>query len=156
MKRCFFVGHRETGSDILPIVRETVIRYRQEWNVREFIVGHYGGFDRIAARAVMEAKKLCPDIILGMLLPYHPEEQKIELPSFFDMSIYPLGAETVPKRFAISYANRYMIDQSDYLIAYVSHSVGNSSQLLEYAYRRERQGQIHVENLFCADGASIL
>lgn len=38
--------------------------------VTEFIVGNYGGFDRMAARAVISAKALYPGITLLLLLSY--------------------------------------------------------------------------------------
>lgn len=51
--------------------------------------------------------------------------------------------ETVPKPLAIVRANRYMIDNSDYLIAYAWHP-GNAREQVEYAEWRENRGLIHV------------
>jgi len=34
-------------------------------------------------------------------------------------TIYPEGLETVPKRFAISWRNKWMIEQSDIVVTYV-------------------------------------
>jgi hypothetical protein len=118
MKSCFFIGHREASSDILPALREAVERHIVEYEVTEFIVGNYGGFDRMAAKAVIEAKTRHPQITLTLLLPYHPAERPIDLPPGFDNSFYPPGMEKVPRRFAISKANRNTIDHTDYLIAY--------------------------------------
>jgi len=55
--------------------------------------------------------------------------------------------ERVPKRLAIVRANRYMIEHSDYLIAYVWHPASNARELLEYAQKLESHGKIHIENL---------
>ena len=57
MKTCFFIGHRETGERILPALAQEIERHVTEYGVTEFVVGHYGGFDRLAASAVREAKK---------------------------------------------------------------------------------------------------
>ena len=54
--------------------------------------------------------------------------------------------ETVPKRAAIVRANRYMVDNSDFLIAYAWHP-GNARELVEYAQRRERRGLLRVNVL---------
>ena len=81
MKSCFFIGHREASSEILSALRDTVEQHIVEYGVTEFIVGHYGGFDRIAAKAVITAKEHHPEITLSMLIPYHPAEQPVELPS---------------------------------------------------------------------------
>jgi len=55
--------------------------------------------------------------------------------------------EAVPKRYAIIRANKQMINNSDWLIAYVCHPGSNARNLLEYARRREQKGLIHIENL---------
>ncbi|MBQ8038639.1 MAG: hypothetical protein IJ274_01965 [Lachnospiraceae bacterium] len=55
--------------------------------------------------------------------------------------------ENVPKRYAIGRANKQMVNNSDWLIAYVCHPASNARNLLEYAQRREEKGLIHIENL---------
>ena len=44
-------------------------------------------------------------------------------------------------------ANRIMIDNCDWLVCYVHHSVSNSRNLLEYARRREEKGLIQIINI---------
>ena len=53
MKSCFFIGHREASSELLPILRQTVEKYISEYGVTEFIVGRYGNFDHLAAKTVI-------------------------------------------------------------------------------------------------------
>lgn len=144
MKSCFFIGHREASSEILPALRDAVEQHIVEYGVTEFIVGHYGGFDRMAAKAVITAKEQHPEITLSMLIPYHPAEQPVELPSGFDNTFYPPGMEKVPRRLAIVRANRYMIDLVDYLIAYAWHPASNARNLLEYARKRERRNMLVI------------
>jgi uncharacterized phage-like protein YoqJ len=136
MKSCFFIGHREASSEVLPVLREAVERHIVEYGVTEFVVGNYGGFDRMAAKAVIEAKTRHPQITLTLLIPYHPAERSIDPPPGFDGSFYPPNMEKVPRRFAISKANRYMVDHTDYLIAYAWHPASNARNLVEYASRR--------------------
>lgn len=147
MKSCFFIGHREASSEILPELRATIEQHIVEYGVTEFLVGHYGGFDRIAAKAVIETKKQYPEITLSMLVPYHPAEQPVELPSGFDNTFYPPEMERVPRRLAIVRTNRYMVDHVDYLIAYAWHPGSNARDLLEYARKQERKGLIRICNL---------
>lgn len=135
-KRCFFIGHRDTTDEVLPALRIAVEQHITEYRITEFLVGHYGGFDDLAAQCVIEAKQLHPDIKLTMLLPYHPAERKFKLPQGFDDSCYPPGQESVPRQLAIVRANRYAVDHSDYLIAYVWHAASNARKLLEYAEKR--------------------
>ena len=48
-KSCFFIGHREASEEIYPALYAAVEQHIVEYGVTEFIVGHYGGFDRLAA-----------------------------------------------------------------------------------------------------------
>lgn len=144
MRSCFFIGHREASTEVLPALYVAVEQHIVEYGVTEFIVGHYGGFDRIAAKVVIDAKTRYPGITLSLLIPYHPSEQTVELPSGFDNTFYPLGMENVPRRRAIVRANRYMVDHVDYLIAYAWHPGSNARNLLEYAQMREQRNLINV------------
>lgn len=143
-KRCFFIGHREADASILPQLLDAVHRHICEFGVKEFIVGRYGGFDRLAETAVIAAKKYYPYIQLYMLLPYHPAEKRVDLPDGFDGLIYPDGMEKVPRKAAIIRANRYAVDHCDYLIAYAWHPASNARNLVEYAQRRDPRGLIKV------------
>ena len=56
----------------------------------------------------------------------------------YDSVIYP-PIESVPFKFAINKRNEWMVDQSDFIIAYVCHSYGGAYQSLNYARRRGKQ-----------------
>ena len=144
---CFFIGHREADDELLPALAAAVERHITEYGVTSFIVGRYGNFDKLAARAVIDAKKRHPEVTLTLLLPYHPFDRPTPTPKGFDGTFYPPGMETVPKRVAIVRANRYMMENSSHLIAYAWHPAGNARELVEYAMAREKKGAIHVENL---------
>ena len=143
-KSCFFIGHREASQDIIPALEEAIEKHIVEYGVTEFIVGNYGGFDHLAANAVIRAKQRHPQITLSLLLPYHPAERPIEKPEGFDNTYYPEGMEKVPRRLAIVRANRYVLNHVDYLIAYAWHPASNAREIVEYAQRREERGQIAV------------
>lgn len=143
---CFFTGHREAPAQLYEALAAAVHRHITEYGVTEFVVGHYGAFDRMAARAVREAKRLHPGVSLLVLLPYYPDRAGNLLAGEADGTFYPPGMESVPKRLAIVRANRYMVEHCEYLIAYAQHP-GNARELVEYAAARERRGLIRVENL---------
>ena len=144
MKSCFFIGHRESSSEVLPALMEAVEQHIVEYRVTEFIVGNYGGFDHMAAKVVIAAKERHPGITLSMLIPYHPAERQIKPPPGFDNTFYPPGMEKVPRRLAIVRANRYTVDHVDYLIAYAWHPASNARDLVEYAKKREQRNLISV------------
>ena len=138
-KSCFFIGHREASEEIYPALYAAVEQHIVEYGVTEFIVGHYGGFDRLAASAVKEAKRFYPEVKLTLLLPYHPAERPIPTPDGFDGTFYPPGIECVP----IIRANRYIVDYVDYLIVYDWYPASNARELVEYV--RRRKGQNHLQ-----------
>lgn len=133
MKSCFFIGHREASDELLPALKSAIEQHIEEYGVTEFIVGGYGGFDRLTTVALIAAKQKHPEITLLRLTPYHPAERQVVLPENFDGIYYPDGMEKVPRRLAIARANRYVIEHVDYLIAYVRHSGSNTCGLVDYA-----------------------
>ena len=50
MKRCFLIGHRNVPEDIGFALKNAIRKHIREYGVREFVVGMYGTFDRVAAR----------------------------------------------------------------------------------------------------------
>ena len=146
-KSCFFIGHREASEEIYPALYAAVEQHILEYGVTEFIVGHYGGFDRLAASAVKEAKRFYPEVKLTLLLPYHPAERPIPTPDGFDGTFYPPGMESVPRKIAIVRANRYVVDHVDYLIAYARHPASNARELVEYARSQKQKVPIFITML---------
>ena len=123
MASCFFIGHRETSERIFPNIIETAERLICEENVTTFYVGGYGRFDCLAGEAIIQLKKKFPGIRLSLVIPYHPAIRPITAPFGYDGTFYPDGMEKVSPKYAIAKANRKMIDTSDFLIAFVTHSI---------------------------------
>lgn len=145
-KTCFFIGHRHAPEDLRAPLTDAVERHIAEYGVTEFVVGHYGSFDRMAALLVTDAKRRHPEVSLFVLSPYYPDPRGALFAEKADGTFFPPDLEFVPKRLAIVRANRYMVEHSDYLIAYAWRA-GNARSLVEYAKAREKKGRIHVENL---------
>ena len=146
MGSCFFIGNHDVPPEVERELREAIEQHITVHGVTRFTVGHYGAFDAMAARAAAEAKKKHPDISLTILLPYYPIASDALPHVAFDDTLYPSGMESVPKRLAITRANRYMIDRCSHLIAYV-HTPGNARKFLEYAQRREQRGLLMITEL---------
>ena len=147
MNSCFLFGHRDAEKELLDSLMEKIDLHITNLNVREFIVGQHGNFDRMAAHAVRKAQERYPEIQLTLLLSAYPADKGEAIPSGFDASFYPPGMEEVPKRMSIVRANRYMIDHSNFVIAYAHYLASNSFKLLEYARRREKRGQLQISLL---------
>ncbi len=144
VKTCFFIGHRDAPEELRPLLAEAVERHITQYGVTEFVVGHYGRFDAMAAAAVRKAKERRPEVTLTLLLPYYPPSCDT---SGCDRTYFPAGLEHVPKPFAIVRANAHMIRSSDYLICYDRGQIGKTRDFMELARRREKEGELRIENL---------
>ena len=69
---CYFIGHREAGKDVFPLQVEAVEKHITEYGVTDFYVGHYGGFDRLAAQAVDEGLLDWDEPIKNHIPEFHP------------------------------------------------------------------------------------
>ena len=133
MPTCTFFGHRDTPDSIRPLLRETLRELITVHGADRFYVGNEGNFDRMAASVLRELREEFPHIRFAVVLAYLP--QKGEAPPD---SVYPEGLETVPKRFAISHRNLWMLKQADHVITYVTHPSGGAAQ---FAARAAKQGR---------------
>lgn len=128
------IGHADVDDGIYPILLAAIEQHIVQHGVNEFYIGHHGGFDRMALRALKESKKKYPQIRRILVLAYHPSLFSTEVMKDVDESVYPFDAPVMP-RYAIVKANRKMIENCDHLIAYVRHT-GKARDFAEYAMRR--------------------
>ncbi len=145
-KTCFLFGHRNAPLDLTPKIEQAMEDQILQHGITQFIVGQYGNFDHMAIAAGRNIKSRYPEIVLLLLIPYHPAERPPELPRGFDAVFYPPDMEFVPKRLAIVKANQYMVATAESIICYVNHP-GNTRNLLTLAQRRVRKSGIPLRNL---------
>jgi len=135
---CCFFGHRDTPSDVYPIVVAAIKKLVVEQDVQTFYVGSHGNFDRITTSAVREVKVQHPEIELLFVTPYlSPDKTRYEGYGY-DGIIFPEGLELVPKKYAILRRNRIVVDMSDFIIASVGYSWGGAAKALEYAHSKKQ------------------
>lgn len=134
-----FFGHKDTPKNIEPTLRTTLVDLIENHGATEFYVGNNGNFDTMVRRQLENLSQTYP-ITYNVVLAYLPVK-KSEYDSFTN-TLLPEGIETVPKRFAISYRNKWMVEQSDVVVTYVTHSFGGASQFKAMA---ERQGKTVIE-----------
>lgn len=131
-----FCGHREVQEPerVRKWLYETVEGLIVE-GVDCFFLGGYGQFDSMAADVVRELRDKYPHIRSVLVLPYLDREYDA---SGYDESIYP-PIENVPRRYAISRRNEYMVDAADIVVAYVIYGFGGASTTLKYAKRNNKR-----------------
>ena len=143
MPVCTFFGHRDCPAAVRPLLRETIIDLIENYSVDMFYVGNQGAFDRIVRSVLRELQSTYPHIRYAVVLAYMPGKRDTHYPEDDSDTMLPEGIETVPRRFAISWRNRWMLRQSDCVVTYITHSWGGAAQFAEMA---GRQGK-HVFNL---------
>lgn len=107
-----------------------------------FYLGGYGAFDGLAASVLREQKKRYPQIELVLVLAYLNDRRDT---SSYDRTVYP-PLETVPRRFAISHRNRWMVEVSDVVVAYVLHNWGGAATTLRYAKQKKKKILLFANN----------
>ena len=138
MSACTFFGHRDTPEAIKPKLREAVIELIEHHGVDTFYIGDKGAFDLMAKSIVIELCSVYPHIQYSIVLAYMPQKwSEFDRRDFSD-TMLPEGIESVPKRFAISWRNNWMLKHSEHVICYVNHSWGGAAQFVEKAIKQKK------------------
>ena len=145
-KVCAFFGHREIWADISKPLEQAVRTAISEYGAAVFWVGGYGHFDSCATGAVRKLQREYPHIQLKLILAYLPTGHD-PLSNSYDQTIYPEGLELVPRRYAISRRNRWIVSNCDILITYVNHAYGGAHA----AYKLAKKAGRTIMNLGCLE-----
>ena len=142
MATCTFFGHRECPNSIKSQLRSVLIDLIANRGVDMYYVGNQGQFDAIVCSILRELKTEYPQINYAVVLAYMPGKQT-EYDDYSD-TMLPEGIESVHPRYAISWRNNWMLQQSDYVVTYITHSWGGAAQFAEKA-RRQRKIVINMK-----------
>lgn len=106
----------------------------------DFYLGGHGNFDNFAFRCAKKYKDHHPNTNLVFITPYLDKclhERKSILEKEYNQIIYP-EIEHIPQKFAIMARNKWMIDQADYIFAYVRKHYGGAYKTLLYAHKHQK------------------
>lgn len=140
MRICFF-GHRDfLITDELEKKLISVL-YENLHEDCEFFFGGYGVFDNLAYKCVSRLTS-CYKIQKTFVTPYITEsylKNQVEYDRYkYDQVVYP-EIEKVPYKFAISARNKWMVEQSDLVICYITRSHGGAYQAVRHAKNIQKQ-----------------
>ena len=138
MPACTFFGHHDCPPSIKPKLREVLIDLIEKQSVDMFYVGNKGSFDRYVRSVLLELVQEYPQINYSVVLERLPGRQNEDYPEDFSDTMLPEGIEESPPRFAISWRNKWMLRQSDYVVTYITHSRGGAAQFAEMAVRQKK------------------
>ena len=133
---CTFFGHHDTPSTILPALRNTIRRAVTEYGVDYFLVGNQGHFDGMVLEVLRKAKNKHPHINYNVVLAYMPGEKEEWNPYNYGETMLPEGIEGIHPKYAISWRNKWMVNESDIVVAYITHSWGGAAKYVGMATKR--------------------
>ena len=135
-----FCGHSNFLFDntVKEKLRELLLQEIRKNPACKFYLGGYGDFDSLCLNILKEMKADFPTIELLFITPYlNNNYSTLETAKlYYDGIIYP-PLENVPRRFCISKRNEWMVDEADFVIAFVKYSWGGAAKTLEYAKRKK-------------------
>lgn len=136
-----FCGHASYVEN--PMDENRVLRFLEN-EIREcaveFFLGEYGAFDSFAYRCAKKYKDKHPQSKLIFIAPYisYSIEYTGYLNECFDEIIYP-PLENVPLKYAIVHRNRWIVNEADLIVSYVSHKYGGAYATYSYARRKNKR-----------------
>lgn len=153
-RSCFFTGHRKIPQNRKDVIYDKVKEHIEDlickYDVKNFISGGAIGFDMIAAKAVLELKRLYPHIQLYMFLPCRDQsklwsrnyrEQYDEILSLSDEIVYvtdgPYTDGCMKKR------NLKMIENAFFCIAFCTQFNSGTG----FTFRNAEMSGKHIRNV---------
>jgi len=118
-KVCAFFGNDYGHSTPLGLkekIKREIIRLIQEESVDTFLVGIKGGYEKDAYRIVLSLKEQFPDISVVFVASTVQEMNNNVFPC--NDVMLPCGCQVTYKRWCIVERNNWIIEYTDFIIAY--------------------------------------
>ena len=128
---CAFFGHKDTPESVKPALEAAVKKIIERYPDTIFYVGNNGNFDRMVLSVLKSLSQDFPTISYAVILAYLPTVKSAEFDGL--STIYPEGIESVPKKYAISYRNDWIVKKADMVICYITHNYGGAAKFVEKA-----------------------
>ena len=139
---CSFTGHRTIPDGMTNYLFQRIkdgVNYLYCQEIRTFLTGGALGFDSLAAEAVIECRKECPDIRLIIVAPCKDQEKKWGIKDKIRYYLIKKAADDVIclsdhyYRGCMHQRNRYLVDHSAACICYLTEDTGGTAYTVGYA-----------------------
>lgn len=135
---CCFFGHKDVPLGLTEYLQPVLTDLIAE-GVDSFLVGNQSSFDSAILHTHRLLKQKYSHINYNVVLAYMPGAKE-DWSAYDPMeTLYPEGLEAVHPRFAISWRNKWMVQESDVVVTYITHSWGGAAQFAELAERKQKQ-----------------
>lgn len=135
---CCFFGHKDTPLNICEKLEAAIEKLITEDGANRFLLGNQGNFDMITFNILRKMKLKHPDISYCVVLAYMPTGKAAGSLYDYGETLLPEGIESVHPRFAISWRNKWMINESDTVVAYVTRTWGGAAKYVEIAAKKRK------------------
>lgn len=141
-KYCTFAGHSIISDDIEDCLFQAVCDLIENKSVTAFYVGNHGNFDGMSAGAVRRAKRKYNDKNIKLILVYPKlnttlSNNKEYYEDMYDDVLIPAESDAAHYKAMITVRNRWMVDNSDYIITYIRREHGGAYTTYKYAKRKD-------------------
>lgn len=142
---CGFHEERPNCIRLKELLRQEIEALITQQNISHFISGMALGVDQWAAEAVLELKKTYPHITLEVALPCETQtvNWRVEQHERYYSITSRCDKETMLQRAytkdCMQKRNRYMVDNSQYVLAVWSGKPGGTGSTVRYAQQLGRQ-----------------
>lgn len=142
---CCFSGHRYISAserEQLERLLDIQIEKIAQCSAKTFICGGALGFDTLAARAVIRARRQDGDIRLILAVPYRGMEKRwseADRADFDDILAEADGVRYMAEEYdrdCMLRRNRYMVEHSDICICYMTRHTGGTAYTVAQALKK--------------------
>lgn len=136
---CTFFGHSCFSGKLKYKIKGAITNLILNHNVDTFYVGNHGNFDTYTISVLKELKEQYPQIKYYIVYAYLPTPDRRDIIDASTVIMFD-GFEKVPRKYAISYRNKWMIEKSDFVISYITceNTTGGAAQFAELAKRKDK------------------
>jgi len=152
MIRVTFAGHRNVFNSgaVREQVDAAIASILTEGTEFNFYSGGMGEFDKLCESAVRSAKVAHTELTIKLVYvsPYMRNSfntQRDYYEYHYDDILIPMELAGVHYKGAITKRNRWLVDNADYLIAYIRRDHGGAYATMRYAERKKSCRIIHIE-----------
>lgn len=135
MRGCTFFGHRKNINLDDKAVCDIITALIQEQNVSRFYVGNQGDFDKTVYRAFCALAPHCSNIAFAVV-PAFSADARYKVANGIRL-LLPPDIDGFSSRDAIPYRNCWMIEQSAFVVSYITHTNSNAAR---FAGEAAKQG----------------
>ena len=140
-KFCCGFGHSDNYNINTEKLSELLYTIIHEHNVANFFISDFGFFDQTFHSCVNNFKKTNSNIKLILVKPYNTKELSNNSEYYkytYDEIIIPEFSANAYYKSAITIRNRWMIENSDFIISNVYRNFGGAYTAIKYAEKLEK------------------